>query len=216
MGAKQSKGGKVTQQNGTDAAAAEEGLDTFNKTSTLPATFRAKDDDVTKTGTLPREGVALDRNTSFSKRFRKSVSKLISPSKKDEKPEVQKEKDDKEVLNGEASPVDKDERDAGPKSPVDHKLAQKIARAKFFQDLYTTPTNVPKPPRSHNVSLDNGNVSSAEDRVDSTTPVVKLVQKHQEAIEKHQEEIRNSMSSPDILKGRMDSFRKSRVVENNE
>ena len=52
--------------------------------------------------------------------------------------------------------------------------------------------------------------------MDSTTPVVKLVQKHQEAIEKHQEEIRNSMSSPDILKGRMDSFRKSRVVENNE
>merc|ERR1712062_746065 len=54
------------------------------------------------------------------------------------------------------------------------------------------------------------------DRANSTTPVVKLIEKHQEAIEKHQEEIRSSMGSPDILKGRMDSFRKSKLVENNE
>merc|ERR1712062_965275 len=54
------------------------------------------------------------------------------------------------------------------------------------------------------------------DRANSTTPVVKLIEKHQEAIEKHQEEIRSSMGSPDILKGRMDSFRKSKLVENSE
>jgi len=65
MGAKQSKGGKV-KQNGTETPG-DEGLDTFDKTSTLPASFKAKDDETTKCGTLPREGVALDRNTSSAR-----------------------------------------------------------------------------------------------------------------------------------------------------
>jgi len=219
MGAKQSKGGKVTVQNGTDANA-EEGLDTFNKTSTLPATFRNKEEDANKSGTLPRDGVSLDRNTSFSKRFRKSVSKLIGVNEKDEKSphdsSPQKETSPEVPnSNGEISPSkSKDENDSTVKSPVDHKLAQKIARAKFFQELYTTPTNVPKPPRSHNVSIDTDN---GEDHVDkSGTPVVKLIERHQEAIEKHQEEIRNSMSSPDILKDRLESYRKSKLIENAE
>merc|ERR1711997_20440 len=73
----------------------------------------------------------------------------------------------------------------------------------------------PKPPRSRNGFSPQENGVS-EDDVDRTTPVVKLIEKHQEAIEKHQEEIRSSMGSPDILKGRMDSFRKSKLVENNE
>ena len=107
MGAKQSKGGKVTVQNVTDANG-DENLDTFNKTSTLPATFRAKDDDVIKSGTLPREGVALDRNTSFSKRFRKSVSKLIGVSEKDEKSpkdsSPQKE-NNQEISNGDKTAI---------------------------------------------------------------------------------------------------------------
>merc|ERR1712045_1065295 len=94
----------------------------------------------------------------------------------------------------------------------------KIARAKFFQDLYSTPTNVPKPPRSRNgfSPQQDGLAEDDVDRANSTTPVVKLIEKHQEAIEKHREEIRSSMGSPDILKGRMDSFRKSKLVENNE
>ena len=142
MGAKQSKGGKVTVQNGTDANG-DENLDTFNKTSTLPSTFRAKDDDVIKSGTLPREGVALDRSTSFSKRFRKSVSKLIGVSEKDEKSakDASPEKENNQEMstsNGDASPTkNNDERDGTVQSPVDYKMAQKIARAKFFQDLYT-------------------------------------------------------------------------------
>merc|ERR1711997_832014 len=112
----------------------------------------------------------------------------------------------------------KDEKDSTVKSPIDPKLAQKIARAKFFQDLYSTPTNVPKPPRSRNgfSPQENGLSEDDVDRANNTTPVVKLIEKHQEAIEKHQEEIRSSMGSPDILKGRMDSFRKSKVVETSE
>jgi len=219
MGAKQSKGGKV-KQNGTETAG-DEALDTFDKTSTLPASFKAKDDEMTKCETLPREGVALDRNTSFSKRFRKSVSKLVGHKGKQDgctdSPKTDDNLDNKDENNADLNKT-KDEKDSTVKSPIDPKLAQKIARAKFFQDLYSTPTNVPKPPRSRNgfSPQENGVSEDDVDRTNNTTPVVKLIEKHQEAIEKHQEEIRSSMGSPDILKGRMDSFRKSKLVESNE
>jgi len=219
MGAKQSKGGKV-KQNGTETPG-DEALDTFDKTSTLPATFKAKDDEKTKCGTLPREGVALDRNTSFSKRFRKSVSKLVGHKGKQEgctdSPKTDDNLENKDENSADPNKT-KDEKDSAVKSPIDPKLAQKIARAKFFQDLYSTPTNVPKPPRSRNgfSPQENGVSEDDVDRANNMTPVVKLIEKHQEAIEKHQEEIRSSMGSPDILKGRMDSFRKSKLVDNNE
>jgi len=220
MGAKQSKGGKV-KQNGTETGG-DEGLETFDKTSTLPATFKSKDEEMTKCGTLPREGVALDRNTSFSKRFRKSVSKLVGHKGKQEgctdSPKTEDNLENKDENNADLNKT-KDEKDSTVKSPIDPKLAQKIARAKFFQDLYSTPTNVPKPPRSRNgfsPQQENGLSEDDVDRANNTTPVVKLIEKHQEAIEKHQEDIRSSMGSPDILKGRMDSFRKSKVVETNE
>jgi len=220
MGAKQSKGGKV-KQNGTETGG-DEGLETFDKTSTLPATFKPKEEEMTKCGTLPREGVALDRNTSFSKRFRKSVSKLVGHKGKQEgctdSPKTEDNLENKDENNADLNKT-KDEKDSTVKSPIDPKLAQKIARAKFFQDLYSTPTNVPKPPRSRNgfsPQQENGLSEDDVDRANNTTPVVKLIEKHQEAIEKHQEDIRSSMGSPDILKGRMDSFRKSKVVETNE
>jgi len=56
----------------------------FDKTSTLPASFRRRDEEVIMTGTLPRN---LNRNQSFSKRFRKSCKNwaaqrgLIDPCK---------------------------------------------------------------------------------------------------------------------------------------
>merc|ERR1712013_945371 len=56
----------------------------FDKTSTLPASFRRRDEEVVMTGTLPRN---LNRNQSFSKRFRKSCKNwaaqrgLIDPCK---------------------------------------------------------------------------------------------------------------------------------------
>merc|ERR1711935_1002523 len=58
-----------------------EGPTTFDKTSTLPASFRNKSAAVTSTpapvdnkfGSLPRNsGTKVDRSASFSKRFRKS------------------------------------------------------------------------------------------------------------------------------------------------
>merc|ERR1712064_107679 len=109
----------------------------FNKTSTLPATFRNKEEDANKSGTLPRDGVSLDRNTSFSKRFRKSVSKLIGVNEKDEKSphENSPQKETSPEVpnsNGEISPSkSKDENDSTVKSPVDHKLAQKLQEQNF-------------------------------------------------------------------------------------
>jgi len=56
----------------------------FDKTSTLPASFRRTTEEVSRTGTLPRN---LNRNQSFSKRFRKSCKNwaaqrgLIDPCK---------------------------------------------------------------------------------------------------------------------------------------
>merc|ERR1711881_493048 len=154
----------------------------------------------------------------MGKRFRKSVSKLVGHKGKQEgctdSPKTEDNLENKDENNADLNKT-KDEKDSTVKSPIDPKLAQKIARAKFFQDLYSTPTNVPKPPRSRNgfSPQENGVAEDDVDRANNATPVVKLIEKHQEAIEKHQEEIRSSMGSPDILKGRMDSFRKPNTAE---
>ena len=56
----------------------------LTKLSTLPASFRRRDEEVVMTGTLPR---SLNRNQSFNKRFRKSCKNwaaqrgLIDPCK---------------------------------------------------------------------------------------------------------------------------------------
>jgi len=217
MGAKFSKGGKV-KQNGTDATH-DESLDTFNKTSTLPASFRKKDDEVTKTGTLPRGGVDLDRNKSFSKRFRKSITKLVgqnevkeeaSESETPSKPSnnVINQDEDKENLKD----VAEEEVDSTPKftpKELDIKTAQKIARARFFQDLYNSkePAQIPKPPRSRN--LPSPVETDAELPAQSTlgTPVVKLIKKHEGEIEKQQELIgtNNSINIPEKEKKDVES-----------
>jgi len=217
MGAKFSKGGKV-KQNGTDATH-DESLDTFNKTSTLPASFRKKDDEVTKTGTLPRGGVDLDRNKSFSKRFRKSITKLVgqnevkeeaSESETPSKPSnnVINQDEDKENLKD----VAEEEVDSTPKftpKELDIKTAQKIARARFFQDLYNSkePAQIPKPPRSRN--LPSPVETDAELPSQSTlgTPVVKLIKKHEGEIEKQQELIgtNNSINIPEKEKKDVES-----------
>jgi len=217
MGAKFSKGGKV-KQNGTDATH-DESLDTFNKTSTLPASFRKKDDEVTKTGTLPRGGVDLDRNKSFSKRFRKSITKLVGQNEvKEEASESEtpskpcnnaiNQDENKENLKD----VVEEQVDSTPKSTpkeLDIKTAQKIARARFFQDLYNSkePAQIPKPPRSRN--LPSPVETDAELPSQSTlgTPVVKLIKKHEGEIEKQQELIgtNNSINIPEKEKKDVES-----------
>eukprot|EP00092_Neocalanus_flemingeri_P039273 GFUD01042753.1.p1 GENE.GFUD01042753.1~~GFUD01042753.1.p1 ORF type:complete len:599 (+),score=207.62 GFUD01042753.1:169-1965(+) len=213
MGAKFSKGGKV-KQNGTDAAL-DESLDTFNKTSTLPASFRKKDDEVTKSGTLPRGGANLDRSTSFSKRFRKSVTKLVGQKEVIENASESQGPTEpssvvlgQEECNGKLKDVAEEEVDSKQETPrrevreVDSKTAQKRARAQFFQELYTSKeqAHIPKPPRSRNIPSPLQKVDDGADLIVPAaigTPVVKLIEKHEEAIEKQQEhnETNNSINS---------------------
>jgi len=215
MGAKFSKGGKV-KQNGTDAAL-DESLDTFNKTSTLPASFRKKDAEITKSGTLPRGGGDLDRNTSFSKRFRKSITKLVGQKEVSENAsESQVPTEPSSVVLGQEECRDKlkdvteEEVDSKVETPhkekeeVDMKTAQKRARAQFFQDLYNSkePAHIPKPPRSRNIPSPLEQVNTDTDiKVPAAigSPVVKLIEKHKEAIAKQHEhvETNNSINSPE-------------------
>lgn len=213
MGAKFSKGGKV-KQNGTDATH-DESLDTFNKTSTLPASFRKKDDEVTKTGTLPRGGVDLDRNKSFSKRFRKSITKLVGQNEvTEETSESQVPTEPSSVVLGQdeckekLKDVAEEEVDSKVETPLkehkelDLKSAQKAARAQFFQDLYNSKeqAHIPKPPRNRNIPSPVGQVEQDADiTVPATlgtfgTPVVKLIKKHEGEIEKQQELIGTNTS----------------------
>ena len=216
MGSKFSKGGKV-KQNGSDATH-DESLDTFNKTSTLPASFRKKDDEVTKTGTLPRGGVDLDRNKSFSKRFRKSITKLVGQNEvKEEASESETpSKPSNNVLNEEENKenlkdaVEKEEVDSKIKSTpkeLDIKTAQKIARARFFQDLYNSPAQIPKPPRSRNLPSPVENDAELPAQSTLGTPVVKLIKKHEGEIEKQQELIgtNNSINIPEKEKKDVES-----------
>jgi len=98
MGAKLSKkGGKAVEKK---EEGAEPALTTFDKTATLPASFRKRNvnmqEEMANAPTSPRNP-GLNRNASFSKRFRKScrnwaVQKGIVDAKKTE------EKKDEEVL----------------------------------------------------------------------------------------------------------------------
>jgi len=93
MGAKFSKSSKGEKKWDEMQVNGKSLPENFDKTSTLPASFRrsARDEDVVMTGTLPRN---LNRNQSFSKRFRKSCKNwaaqrgLIDPCKA-EKTETQ-------------------------------------------------------------------------------------------------------------------------------
>jgi len=198
MGAKFSKGGKLKQPNGTEGHEGDESLDTFDKTSTLPASFRKKDEEVTKAGTLPRGGVDLNRSTSFSKRFRKSMTKLVGKNDVIEQPINECETPTKNVLGTEEGKENKDVSEdktdfkaaETPKREIDIKTAQKRARAAFFQDLYNPkePVHIPKPPRSRNLESPSEKVDHEADITVTTaalgTPVGKLIKKHEGEIEK--------------------------------
>jgi len=84
MGAKFSKSSKGEKKWDDMKVNGKSLPENFDKTSTLPASFRRRDEEVVMTGTLPRN---LNRNQSFSKRFRKSCKNwaaqrgLIDPCK---------------------------------------------------------------------------------------------------------------------------------------
>jgi len=179
----------------------DESSDTFNKTSTLPATFKKKDEEVNKAGTLPRGG--LDRSTSFSKRFRKSMTRLVGHKKvnDDAKPVTEPvnaiSEDEVKEENNEVEKVSlKEEVEPQEEEEDDVKMSQKKARAQFFENMYNSgePVNIPKPPRTNLPSGVEKVIEEEEEEEIETvsvsvigTPVVKLIDKHEEGNETQQE-----------------------------
>merc|ERR1712142_1100864 len=178
MGAKFSK--TVKGEKSLDCAV-DESSDTFDKTCTLPATFKKKDEEVNKAGTLPRGG--LDRSTSFSKRFRKSMTRFVGHNKvsDDAKPVT-----DSDKIEAVPCKIVKEENETKKEDEDDLKTAQKKARAQFFENMYSSgePVNIPKPPIS-NLPSEMEKVIE-EDDIETVsvsligTPVVKLIDKHEE------------------------------------
>jgi len=200
MGAKFSKAGKGDKCND---GVVDESSDTFDKTSTLPATFKKKDEEANKAGTLPRGG--LDRSTSFSKRFRKSMTRLVGHKKINENAKPSSEPNE---LNAGLEGVEEEGNNKTENETTqglveiqevvedDVKTAQLKARAQFFEDMYNSkePANIPKPPRSNIPSpAPIEKVNEEDDEVETVsvsvigTPVVKLIEKHEEEMETQQE-----------------------------
>lgn len=197
MGAKFSK--TVKGEKPVDGVV-DESSDTFDKTSTLPATFKKKDEEANKAGTLPRGG--LDRSTSFSKRFRKSMTRLVGhkkvnedakPVTEPEEPIVNLEGVQEEESNKVEQEISKELVEIQEEVEDDVKTSQLKARAQFFENMYNSkePVNIPKPPRSNIPSPIEKVIE--EDEVETVsvsvigTPVVKLIDKHEEGNETQQE-----------------------------
>jgi len=193
MGTKFSKAGKGAKYGDN---LVDESADTFDKTSTLPASFKKKDEEVTKAETLPRGN--LDRSTSFSKRFRKSMTKLVGHKKVSENAKLSTEHND---VNGGLEELGEQEKSDVEVKVIpdvvevpevvedDLKTTQMKARAQFFEDMYNSkePVIIPKPPRSNIPSpIEQINEEDEEDDTVSVsvigTPVVKLNENHQEVI----------------------------------
>jgi len=195
MGAKFSKSGKAGEK--PIDGVVDESSDTFNKTSTLPATFRKKDEEANKAGTLPRGG--LDRSTSFSKRFRKSMTKLVRHKKTDSDAHAVTETDDP-IVNVESVKEEEENTVTGKdvvqedikiaEEPEDDlKTAQMKARAQFFEDMYNSdePVSIPKPPRTYAEKVNEDDEIETVSVSVIGTPVVKLIDKHEEGNEAQQE-----------------------------
>jgi len=133
MGAKNSK---VKKGEKKGAAAGDESSDQVDKTATLPASFKKKEVETGgKTETLPRN---LNRSTSFTNSCRnwakkKGLVKDKSPNSKDENETPTKTSQEEVKENGTRKSETKEVI-----TPVVAKLAQKKARAQFFEDMYNS------------------------------------------------------------------------------
>jgi len=132
MGAKNSKVKKGEKK----GAAGDESSDQVDKTATLPASFKKKEVETGgKTETLPRN---LNRSTSFTNSCRnwakkKGLVKDKSPNSKDENETPTKTREEEVKENGTRKSETKETI-----TPVVAKLAQKKARAQFFEEMYNS------------------------------------------------------------------------------
>jgi len=110
MGTKLSKGGKHKE---AEDVLQVENATTFDKTSTLPASFKNKTTGENKADSLPRNaGTKLQRNASFSKRLRKSCRNWAK---------------EKGIYDGKKKPVEKEEEKKEPKVEGDEHENDQLA-----------------------------------------------------------------------------------------
>jgi len=163
---------------------------------------------ISKSGTLPAN---LNRSTSFTKKFRSSAKAWAKDKgilKEKPEPSDDVTETDTGVKSHETSPV-KETKQNGIESPKNHeenddsnrkdsedssrntaKLAQKKARAKFFEDMYNTPE---KPKRLDLNSMGNNSIVTSTPITDQPVSKVQALIKQVE-----ENESRNSSLSYDV------------------
>jgi len=157
MGAKFSKSSKGEKKWDDMKVNGKSLPENFDKTSTLPASFRRRDEEVVMTGTLPRN---LNRNQSFSKRFRKSCKNwaaqrgLIDPCKADNQTETQSQV---------------------PTKPSSVVLAQEECKDKITDVAQELPEVVITKAQSLDMLVESNSIPTPSSNDDSTKPEEEIV-----------------------------------------
>merc|ERR1711976_811509 len=128
-----------------------------DKSATLPPVVtenKETDEDLAaKSETLPRK--AFDRSSSFSKRFRKSMTKFVGKKKANkEEPEEKVEKATEENTTEQIN-IEQEKED-------DFKTTQQKAGADFFKEMYTAEEKTEQVADVENKEVQENNVESEE------------------------------------------------------
>lgn len=197
MGAKQSK---VKKGEKKGVAGEDDSPDSVDRTATLPASFRHKEEAATKTETLPRN---LNRSTSFTNSCRNWAKKKgLVKDKSPNKTEVEKEIEPKE--NGTMENKDITITPSAENSKAVTKLAQKKARAQFFEDMYnssglsvTSSLTPEKPKRLCDMNLPSPRIGPGSPVIDKVEGKVELLAKQIEEKEKLNKSLESDTTSLD-------------------
>jgi len=213
MGAKNSKVKK--------GGAGEGPADTVDKTATLPASFRQKEEAAMKTETLPRN---LNRSTSFTESCRNWAKKKGLVKDKngiESKTEIiEKEIESKPTENGNGTTLEIKEVAVTPSienNKAVTKLAQKKARAQFFEDMYnssglsvSSALTPEKPKRLCDMNLPSPRIGPGSPQTEKLEGKVELLAKQIEEKEKLNKSLEEEVSS---LNKSIDSEVVTNVVE---
>ena len=170
----------------------------FDKTSTLPASFRRRDEEVVMTGTLPRN---LNRNQSFSKRFRKSCKNwaaqrgLIDPCKADNQTETQSQV---------------------PTKPSSVVLAQEECKDKITDVAQELPEVVITKAQSLDMLVESNSIPKTSSNEDSTKPEKEIVSEGEALSNSGKAEIVIEASSQDTEASDVEQTKDSAAIKTSE
>jgi len=170
----------------------------FDKTSTLPASFRRRDEEVVMTGTLPRN---LNRNQSFSKRFRKSCKNwaaqrgLIDPCKAVNQTETQSQV---------------------PTKPSSVVLAQEECKDKITDVAQELPEVVITKAQSLDMLVESNSIPKTSSNDDSTKPEKEIVSEGEALSNSGKAEIVIEASSQDTEASDVEPTKDSAAIKTSE